>query len=72
MSEERAIIGWANIARMFRMPERTFRGRHGKELLELGACFKIDLGNPPSTYVCAFPSSLMRWAGLKQRAGEVI
>ena len=70
MTEEVAIIGWKNIARMF-CKSSTAMMRRRKELSELGVIFYSRMGpRPGRTQVCAFPSMLIRWATLKGQQGE--
>ena len=68
---ETAIIGWKEIAKMFNCSERKMRSLKD-ELEYSGAIFYMYLGRPPRKRVCAFPSHLRVWAGLKASKGETI
>ena len=73
MSEERALVGWKEIAAMFRK-STTAMQRRREELSRLGVIFysRMGPGRPGRTQVCAFPSLLMRWQILKAQKGERI
>ena len=66
-----ALIGWKAIAEIFGCSERKMRSLRG-ELQELGVIFYMRQGRPPRKRVCAFPSLLKRWSGLKASRGEII
>lgn len=74
--DEVAIKGWDSIGRLFGRNGRLFRDKHRKELIECGAIFYMNCiwhEKPPSRRtVCAFPSVLKRWAGIKGSKGEMI
>ena len=57
-----AILGWSR--------RKFFRRR--EELIRCGAIFYRRQGRPPQKRICAFPSTLRIWAGLKGTKGEMI
>ena len=70
---ERAIEGWANIAKMFNTSVRNMMNRKA-ELEFCGAIFYMLKGDPRKhqrrRVVCAFPSQLRNWIRLKASKGE--
>ena len=69
--DETTIQSWAAIANFFNCSERKIRS-YKDELLAAGVIFYMYLGSPPRKTVCAFPSKLRNWAGLKGQRGEII
>jgi len=69
--EECALIGWKAIASLFNVSERKMRYKK-QELCESGVIFYMRVGRPPKRRVCAFPSRLKAWSGLKSKYHEVI
>lgn len=56
------ILGWSY------SKFRRYRG----ELLDAGVIFYRNEGRPPQQKLCAFPSLIKRWIGIKARQGEKI
>lgn len=71
MHEERTLIGWVEIAQFFRCSERKIR-KYKQELTEFGALFYMNIGKPPHTRACAFPSHLKDWQKNKSINGKII
>lgn len=71
MLEERALQGWANIARMLGVSKRTMI-RKKKRLYEDGVIFYTLKGCPPHKIVCCFPSRLRSWIALQSEEGKKI
>jgi hypothetical protein len=68
---EPALVGWEEIAAMFRVSVRTAKSWR-QELTALRILFKLRRGRPPRTFTCAWPSDMRLWATFKAMKGEVI
>jgi hypothetical protein len=73
MTEEQALIGWAEIARYLGWTKSKTLSRR-KELREYGIIFHTLVGKPPNRRrrVFTFPSLLLRWLIIKTSNGEII
>lgn len=69
ISDEVAIEGWKNIARIFSVSRRMMMARKN-ELRACGAIFYVTKGRPKHKVVCAFPSVLKAWMAKKSSQGE--
>lgn len=65
MVDEVALVGWKEIARILNVNESTMQ-RRKEDLLRENVIFYLKIGRPPQRRVCAFPSSLRKWATKKR------
>ncbi|MGO9017808.1 MAG: hypothetical protein ACLQVJ_05575 [Syntrophobacteraceae bacterium] len=70
MNNEQALVGWQEIAQMFRVSVRKAKTWR-RELDHFNSIFKLRIGRPPRVYTCAFPSDLRKYAAFRSSKGEI-